>query len=88
MDDGVRVIHASGSSAQLSSSHTAHTFGPAGAGSNTLASPGQTRRERLIAATGEVLADGSVDRLLESRDTIKALENGAFVMPFPTAPHA
>jgi hypothetical protein len=73
MDDGVRVVDASGSSAQLSSSHTAHTLAPAGAGSNTLAKPSQTRRERLIAATVEVLADGSVDRLPESRDATKAL---------------
>jgi hypothetical protein len=73
MDDGVRVIDANGSSAQLSSSHTAHTFGPAGADSNTLAGPSQTRRERLIAATVELLTDGSVDRLPKSRDATKAL---------------
>jgi hypothetical protein len=73
MDGRVRVIHASESSVQLSSSHTVHTFAPTIAGSSTFVQPSQTRRERLIAATVEVFADGSVDRLAESRDARKAL---------------
>ena len=73
MDGKVRVIHADEPSARLSSSHTAHTFEPVDTGSNTLVRPTQSRRDRLIAATVEAVADGSVDRLSRSLDTAKAL---------------
>ncbi len=73
MDAKVRVNHAEGSPTAMGSSHTGHTVHAAGASSSTLVAPTQSHRYRLIAATVEALAEGSVDRLRESRDAAKAL---------------
>ncbi len=73
MDAEVRIKGADAGHAGIASSHTMHSIRPSSGGSSSSTDAPHHRRDRLIAATVEVLADGSVDRLDESRDTPKAL---------------
>ncbi len=73
MDGEVRVKGAEVQLGGVYSSHTLHGTSPANTGSSSISASSRSRRERLIAAAIEVLAEGSVDRLVESRDTPKAL---------------
>ena len=69
MDGEVRVMHAALSSVGVGSSHTVYPVSPAGMGFRSLDGADQSRRERLIEATLEVVSAGSVDRLVQTRDT-------------------
>ena len=73
MDGEVRVRDIQTPLGGVYSSHTFHPNRPVSTGQTGTAETDQTRRERLIAATVEVIAEGSVDRLAQSWDTSKAL---------------
>jgi hypothetical protein len=73
MDGEVRVKDATFGLNGLYSSHTLHRNHPVDTGQTGFAETPQTRRERLIAATVEAVAEGSVDRLGKSRAATKAL---------------
>jgi hypothetical protein len=72
MDGEVRVRGAATELGGVYSSHTLHRDRPARRGKKGIADPLPTRRERLIVAMVEAIADGSVDRLDRSLDTTKA----------------
>ncbi len=69
MDGEVRVTDADRPLGNVGSSHTMHNDCASSQGVSALAEPPQDRRDRLIAATVEVVSEGSVDRLAQTRDT-------------------
>ncbi len=73
MDGEVRVIDAGMALTGGGSSHTAHSIRPSSTGLRALADAPESRRDMLIAATVEVVSEGSVDRLPRTQDTSKAL---------------
>jgi hypothetical protein len=87
MDGEVRVKDTQTPLESVYSSHTLHRNRPAGKGQEAVAEPRPTRRECLITAAVDAVADGSVDRLAKSRDATKALEIACFLAGLPTSPH-
>jgi hypothetical protein len=69
MDGEVRVMCAAMSSVGVGSSHTVHLVSPAGMGFQGHGRLPQTRRERLIAGALQAVSEGSVDGLVQTRDT-------------------
>ena len=71
MDRMVRIRHADALSTAGGSSHTVHSIHTHIPGEVSSGEPLQTRRQRLVAATPQALAEAGVDRLARTRDSRK-----------------